>query len=168
MIMISKNIFSRHKFTQYVFVLVCLFFSLSFGGCGIFGLSNSNYVGPGPAKTAKKYVGIPYVYGGTTPSGFDCSGLTSYVYKKHGVNLPRTSHKQAEVGRFVRKPHLRVGDLVFFKTGKTSKVSHVGIYIGQDKFVHAPGRGKKVTIATLSNKYFQKTYHSARRMARNG
>jgi len=108
---------------------------------------------------------VPYKLGGKTPKdGFDCSGLVQYVYAGQGVKLPRSSSEQAKKGRKVKKSQLQPGDLVFFSTGKRGKVSHVGIYVGNDKFIHAPGRGKKTTKASLSAEYFKKTYHSARRV----
>ncbi len=155
-------------------------------------------------------LGKPYVYGATGPDTFDCSGFTSYVYKKVGISIPRTSAIQAENGEFVEKENLRSGDLVFFDTRSLSKltvevedddvefqentldivvddimqetlasavskakkkttvirpnkVTHVGIYIGDDKFIHASSGGKEVVITDLNSKYYAQRYHSARR-----
>lgn len=145
--------------------LLSLILSVVLSGCGLWGRSGSA-TGYAAAKSAKRYIGVPYKYGGETPRGFDCSGLTAYVYKRHGVALPRSSDKQAKVGKPVRKTHLRPGDLIFFSAnGGRRKVNHVGIYIGDGKFVHAPGTGKKVTTASLGSAYFKKNYHSARRVA---
>ncbi len=133
--------------------------------CGFlnpFGSSNSD--GQWAAQYAHKYIGVPYVYGGHSPKGFDCSGLVSYVYQKKGVKLPRSSAKQAKAGHFIKKSRLRAGDLVFFRSPNSRRVSHVGIYIGEEQFIHAPGRGKKVRVASLDNNYFKKMYHSARRV----
>lgn len=139
--------------------------ALALNGCAIFS-QGSSAKGRAAAKTAHNYIGVPYKLGGTTPKeGFDCSSLAQYVYARQGVKLPRSSAQQAKVGRRVRKSQLQPGDLVFFSTGKRGRVSHVGIYVGNDKFIHAPGRGKKTSIASLSSKYFRKTYHSARRVA---
>ena len=145
------------------FFLLIPALALVLNGCGFF-TSQRSASGLAVAKTAKKYLGTPYVMGGKTPKAFDCSGLTSYVYKKHGVALPRASSKQAKAGRYIKKRQLRPGDLVFFATGKRGRVSHVGIYVGDDKFIHAPGTGKKVTTSSLSAPYYIKTYHSARRV----
>lgn len=138
--------------------------ALVLNGCGLLGFGSDNKAGRAAAKTAHKYIGVPYKLDGQNPKqGFDCSSLTQYVYAKHGIKLPRSSHQQAKFGKPVRKRFLQPGDLVFFSTGKGRRVSHVGIYIGDDKFIHAPGTGKKVTKASLSAPYFKRTYHSARR-----
>lgn len=145
-----------------LFILV-LGLAVFSSGCGFLG-NRSSAAGLAAAQTAKKYIGTPYAYGGRSPKGFDCSGLTLYVYDRHGVKLPRSSSKQAKAGRMVRKRNLMPGDLVFFSTGKRGRVSHVGIYIGDGKFIHAPSQGKKVCAASLNDKYYKKTYHSARRV----
>ena len=159
-----KNLPSCPGFRAVKLLLLALILSLCLTGCGLPFRQKSGATGVAASKTARDYLGAPYVYGGQTPKGFDCSGLTSYVYKKHGVKLPRSSVKQAQAGRPVRKKNLKPGDLVFFKTGRSARVSHVGIYIGNDKFIHAPGTGKKVTTASLSSNYYKRTYHSARRV----
>ena len=149
-----------HKSLLSLILGFCLFLN----GCGFFSFDRGG-TGQSAAYTARKYIGVPYEYGGKSPKGFDCSGLTSYVYQRHGVKLPRTSAKQAKAGRHVKKAKLKPGDLVFFSTAKKGQISHVGIYVGDGKFVHAPGRGKKVTTASLNSDYYKKTYHSARRVA---
>ncbi|NOX34775.1 MAG: C40 family peptidase [Deltaproteobacteria bacterium] len=112
---------------------------------------------------AVKSLGLPYKWGGQSPeTGFDCSGLIVYTYQKAGVMLPRTAKKQFGNGQIVSKQNLRVADLVFFKTPKVRKVFHVGIYIGDGIFVHAPGKGRQVTYGYLSNPYFKKHYIGAR------
>jgi len=158
-----KLVYSCLNFRAFKFLILILSLAVFLSGCGFFG-NRSSVTGLAAAKTAKKYVGVPYAYGGRTPKGFDCSGLTSYVYNRHGVKLPRSSSKQAKAGRMVRKRNLQPGDLVFFSTGKRGQVSHVGIYVGDGKFIHAPSQGKKVTTASLNDKYYKKTYHSARRV----
>ena len=113
--------------------------------------------------TAKRYVGVAYRWGGESPStGFDCSGLTMVVYRINGLNLPRSSRQQWRVGKAIDRRQLQKGDLVFFATAGGNKVSHVGIYAGGDKFLHAPGRGRKIQTASLSSKYFRTRYVGAR------
>jgi len=158
-----KLVNSCLNFRAIKFLILIVGLAVFLSGCGFFG-NRSSSAGPAAAKTAKKYIGVPYVYGGRSPKGFDCSGLTSYVYDRQGVKLPRSSSKQAKAGRMVRKRNLQPGDLVFFSTGKRGQVSHVGIYVGGNKFIHAPGQGKKVTTASLNDQYFKRTYHSARRI----
>jgi cell wall-associated NlpC family hydrolase len=113
-------------------------------------------------KTAKSYIGTPYRWGGTTTSGFDCSGLTMVTYRINGLNLPRVSRSQYHAGKFVNKKNLQPGDLVFFATGSANRVSHVGIFIGSGQFIHAPSRGKKVRIDNLESPYFKRAYMGGR------
>jgi cell wall-associated NlpC family hydrolase len=113
--------------------------------------------GPGRADivvVALQYVGIPYVWGGSTPeSGFDCSGLVKYVYREVGVDLPRNSRSQFKVGARIppgQVDALLLGDLVFFGYGgDPSRVHHVGIYVGNGNFIHAPGTGDVVRVSSL-------------------
>jgi hypothetical protein len=114
------------------------------------------------AKTAESFIGVPYQWGGVSSQrGFDCSGLTMAVYGLNGLNLPRTSQAQYSKGTYVQGGNLSKGDLVFFAiSGKG--VSHVGIYVGGNAFIHAPGSGKRVRKDTLSNGYYKKRYRGAR------
>jgi len=115
-------------------------------------------------RTAHRFIGTPYRWGGESASnGFDCSGLTMTVYRLNGLELPRNSRSQFSVGVPVHGESLMKGDLVFFATNGNGRVSHVGIYTGQGKFIHAPGRGKRIRSASLANRYFKNRYIGARR-----
>lgn len=114
-------------------------------------------------KTARRFIGVPYLWGGTSSeSGFDCSGLAMAVYQLNGLDLPRVSYEQFETGTPVEKSSLEKGDLVFFSTAGTSKISHVGIYAGGGKFIHAPGRGKRIRMDDLTHAYYWKRYRGGR------
>jgi murein DD-endopeptidase len=115
------------------------------------------------AGSALKMVGKPYRYGGSTPAGFDCSGLVQYSYKQAGVALPRATDAQLRASQPLRGQHLRRGDLLFFdQEGK--KKSHVGIYLGDGRFVHAPSSGKAVRTDRLDSAYWKKHLSEARRI----
>lgn len=106
------------------------------------------------ANYVKQFVGCKYVYGGSTPKGFDCSGLTMYVYKKYGVNLSHSATAQSKVGTKVERANLQPGDLVFFRNYRTNKgIGHVGIYIGNNKFVHASTEKTGVITSSLTGSY---------------
>ncbi len=114
-------------------------------------------------NTALSYKGVKYRFGGATPAGFDCSGFVMYVFNKHGIKLPRTADIQFTVGKPVKaKKELKPGDLVFFETYEKG-ASHVGIYHGNDKFVHASS-SRGVTLSGLSEEYYAKRYLGARRV----
>jgi len=124
--------------------------------------SYSNSRATAVINTAKSFIGVPYVWGGATPSGFDCSGFTQYVLAKNGISVPRTAAEQYNAGISVSKSDLRVGDLVFFTTYKAGP-SHLGFYIGDGNFIHASS-SKGVTISSLSNVYYSEHYIGARRV----
>lgn len=111
---------------------------------------------------ASKYLGVRYVYGGTSPSGFDCSGLVQYVCRKVGVSVNRSSRDQYKNGVAVSKSDLQPGDLVFFSKG--SGISHVGIYAGNGQVIHSPRPGKSVCYVALSSMCSYSTYVGARRV----
>jgi len=114
-------------------------------------------------ETAERFIGVPYRWGGSSPdAGFDCSGLTMTVYHLNGLNLPRSSKEQFRTGAPVTRRQLSQGDLVFFATSGAGTISHVGIYAGKNRFIHAPGRGKKIRIESLSKRYYKSRYAGAR------
>lgn len=115
-------------------------------------------------ETAKKYLGVPYVYGGTSPSGFDCSGLVYYVLKSHGITVSRSSAAMYKCGTPISKSQLQPGDLVFFQGTSSSGISHVGIYAGNGQFIHSPNRGKVVSFADLNSAYYTEHYYGAIRV----
>lgn len=113
--------------------------------------------------TALSYRGVKYRFGGATPSGFDCSGFVMYVYNQYGIKLPRTADKQFEIGSPIKsKKDLKPGDLVFFETYEKG-ASHVGIYQGENQFIHASS-SRGVTVSPLSDTYFAPRYLGARRV----
>jgi cell wall-associated NlpC family hydrolase len=129
------------------------------GGGGGAGLRT---LGEEVAAFALRLRGTPYRYGGATRTGFDCSGLVFYSHRQLGLTVPRTSREQAEGARQIKESKLRRGDLVFFKIGGR-QVNHVGIYLGDRRFVHAPGAGKPVTVNSLDDEYYAQRFSSAGR-----
>lgn len=113
-------------------------------------------------ETARGYLGVPYLFGGTTDWGFDCSGLAGAVYRLNGLRLPRSSQAQFNAGGAVEPEALRAGDLVFFSSVAGGRVSHVGIYVGQWSFIHATRSGQGIRLDCLADGYYQKTFVGAR------
>ena len=113
-------------------------------------------------KTAAQYKGVPYVFGGTTPRGFDCSGYVQYVFARHGIRLTRTADTQAREGKFVSKKNLKPGDLVFFTTYEPG-ASHVGIYAGNNLFWNATS-SRGIMLSNLTDSYWGPRYYTARRI----
>jgi peptidoglycan DL-endopeptidase CwlO len=120
--------------------------------------------GDAVAGTALGFRGVPYRFGGADPGGFDCSGFVQYVYAQHGVALPRIVREQFDFGRQIGDAEVRPGDLLFFQT-KGDGVSHVGIAVGGDAFVHAPNSRGSVRVDRLSSTYWGERYIGARRIA---
>ena len=114
---------------------------------------NSPGTHPG-VRIAVSYLGTPYRYGGSNPRGFDCSGLVYYSYRKAGIHVPRTTRDQLSAANRVRMSQLSPGDLLFFKIGR-GDVSHVAIYTGEGRFIHAPSSGKRVSYGSMSNDYWK-------------
>jgi cell wall-associated NlpC family hydrolase len=110
-------------------------------------------------EIARKQVGTPYRFGGTSPSGFDCSGLVWYVYAQVGVSLPHNAAKQYRYGSPISRDRLEPGDLVFF-----DRLRHSGIYIGGGRFIHARQTGKRVSIASLDDEWYAENWVGARRL----
>jgi len=118
--------------------------------------SNPSRSGDSIVQTAYRYLGVPYVWGGTSPSGFDCSGLVQYVYAQHGIKLPRVACDQANAGtKITSMSQLLPGDLVCFSNNMNGYVDHIGIYIGNNQIIHASSSQGKVVISSLSGSWYQ-------------
>jgi cell wall-associated NlpC family hydrolase len=142
---------------------VVLTFALAAGGCASTARhADSDAVATRAAQNALAMRGKPYHYGGSSPAGFDCSGLVYYSYAQAGVRLPRSTEGLWDISRSVSRRDIRAGDLLFFtQSGKRS--SHVALYLGSERFIHAPSSGKKVTVATMSDPYWVRHFEGARR-----
>ena len=122
---------------------------------------NNAAIGKKIVDTAFRYKGVPYVWGGTTRSGMDCSGFVQRVFAKDNIHLPRTAREQSRLGKYIPKSKLKPGDLLFFRT-YAPYISHVGIYIGNGKFIQENSGVGTVTVNSLSNEYFERTYAFAK------
>lgn len=127
-----------------------------YGCASTYSQSDYEHLRPTVVSTALSMKGTPYRYGGSTPAGFDCSGLIQYTFRQAGIAVPRNSYDQYKASSPVYISRLQPGDLLFFRTLGGMFVSHVGMYIGDNRFVHAPGKGKHVHIDSLDEDYWQK------------
>ncbi|NCC67773.1 MAG: CHAP domain-containing protein [Clostridia bacterium] len=138
------------------------YFSLNGGVSGI--TQSAASMGDTIVATAKKYLGTPYVWGGTSTSGFDCSGLVYYVYKENGYTINRTAATIYNNGVAVDREDLQAGDVICFSNSSGSGIGHVGIYIGDGQFIHSSSSDGCVIISSLSTSYYNNHYVAARRI----
>lgn len=127
-------------------------------------LATPDSIASGVAADAYNYIGYRYVYGTAGPNTFDCSGFTSFLYKKYGVSLPRSSNSQGYFGVYVEKENLLPGDILCFSNRKDRRINHVGVYVGNGQFIHASTSIRGVVIDSLSENYYVNHYISARRV----
>ena len=153
-----------------VLILALLCLVLFASGCSLSSPSpkttehGSRVSGAAISKTALSTVGTPYVWGGSAPTqGFDCSGLISWAYARHGVQVPRTAQEQSTMGSAVSRRALKPGDLVVFRIRSGL---HTGIYTGRGRFVHSPSAGQRVRVDDMSNGYWRDRFIAGRRHAR--
>lgn len=124
-------------------------------------------IGDEIALRAIALVGKPYRYGGADLQGFDCSGMVYFIHQALGFEVPRTAAEQQHAALRVAKSELRPGDLLFFKTTRSKRVSHVGVYVGDNRFVHAPQSGKLIELKTLDDQYYGPRFISSGRLYPN-
>jgi len=148
-------------------LLLLLLLSLQLTGCGSKPYRPTGQV---PERqqviaAARDMLGVPYHYGGTSPTrGFDCSGLVQYAFSQAGIEVPRTTGEQYRAALPIKRQALRPGDVVFFRTHGRRFVTHVGIYLGEGEFIHAPSSGKQVSIDSLQDDYWRRHYTSGGRI----
>ena len=131
-----------------------------------YGTNTANSAGARVVQIAEQFLGLPYVYGGSTPAGFDCSGFTSYVFKQLGYSLYRSSYQQINNGIPVSKSELQPGDLLLFKKQGASRIHHVGIYVGNGMMIHSPQTGDVIKYTSIVTGYYNNCYYAARRIVR--
>lgn len=137
---------------------------LALGGCSSAPRQPEADAGARAARNALEMQGKPYRAGGNSPRGFDCSGLVQYSYARANMRLPRSTEDQWASSRAVPRKEIRPGDLLFFnEEGKRN--SHVAMYVGNNRFVHAPSSGKRVATASLADRYWSQSFAGARRPA---
>ena len=125
---------------------------------------SDNIYGAAIISEARKYLGVPYLWGGTTPEGFDCSGLCQYVYKNVGLDISRVSQTQYLEGMYISREELQPGDLVFFQ--KNGDVHHVGIYAGGSMMIHAPYTGANVRYDSIDEGTYLEQFCGGRRITK--
>ncbi len=159
-----KRIFS--KCWLYLLLFSIVFYNLT--GCAFKNIHRSHVkreaIIDKVIKTAQSQVGVCYVSGGTTPRGFDCSGLIWWAYKKHGIDIPRLSEHQAKAGISIKKHAVKPGDIIVFKTYRGRTGLHTGMYIGNGQFIHSSTKGKRVRHDHMENKYWKKKFFVIRRI----
>ena len=149
------------RFVRWLFVSLAL---VVLSGCASQGTATSTKVASDADRAvavALQQVGVPYRYGGSSPSGFDCSGLVHYSYAKTGVSVPSTTATLWSGLQPVSERNLRTGDVLFFRI--SGKMSHVGLYIGDDRFVHAPSSGRVVEVGSLRSDFYADAFIRAGR-----
>lgn len=147
----------RKRVFSLTFTMLAMLAMLSVGACGstppVVQSSQPANAGDRAAAIALNQVGVPYRYGGNSPRGFDCSGLVQYSYRNAGVNIPRTTGQLWNAAQTVNRSDLRAGDLLFFSVD--GKMSHVGMYLGDGDFVHAPKSGRTVSVTSLDSPFYK-------------
>lgn len=152
---------------------ILLLFILLFSACASLNndarVPDSSAAAKNVTSYARSLLGIHYRYGGNSPdTGFDCSGFVGHVFRHTlGIKLPRNSYAMSHIGQAISTGDLRMGDLVFFNT-QHSKFSHVGIYLGDDRFIHAPSSGGGVRTENMREAYWKRHYDGARRITSRG